>query len=70
MHQIAPELCSLEGLKETNMERRAEAVIEAASKLECDQFVSKTEILQVTFYPSLCKKGNLYSPYLFHYLIG
>jgi len=47
MHQIAPELCSLEGLKETNMERRAEAVIEAASKLECDQFVSKTEILQV-----------------------
>lgn len=48
MHMIDPDMCSLDVLSETDLEKRAEAVIDMASKLGCDQFVSKTEILQVS----------------------
>lgn len=47
MHEIAPDQCSLDALKETDLEKRAEIVIELARVLGCDQFVSRTEILQV-----------------------
>jgi len=45
MHQIAPNLCSLQALQIPDPFQRAEMVVENARKLGCDKFISPADIL-------------------------
>jgi len=48
LHEISPEICSLDALELEDDRQRAQEVVNAASKLNCAQFISTDSILEVT----------------------
>lgn len=47
MNQIAPEVCSIAPIHETNIQRRAQMIVDNAKKLKCDRFITPADIVNV-----------------------
>jgi hypothetical protein len=50
MNRLAPDICSLDALKEPDLLKRAELMLECAEKMGCRTFVTPADVFAVTLF--------------------